>query len=308
MKIRCSLCGKKYELTHNGDQCPECGQRNYSKDAPRGVIEGPASQSAVGGDLDDRVAERYASVETHMNFHADTHSNLHKQYDGDGHHVSTPKSFSPHYTVNEDNTSHTNRPSANQKPRTCAYYIVMVMLIQIIAVFFMVSGGIKSSIKDSYDKNSVYNIDTVEHELDDEYNYYYLDLFDYTFAIGCMEDNYDEELMTWDIPEGYEVSIYIFEYFVEEDDYYGFYEEGDLTEIYAVTKDGRYIQPLASYEAEELVVDDPFDSMDFVVSDLGYQYGYLCFLVEEDDIDHIIIDEYSGEADDRVFEVRHELK
>ena len=48
--------------------------------------------------------------------------------------------------------------------------------------------------------------------------------------------------------------------------------------------------------------------MDLIVSDLGYQYGYICFLVKEDDIDYIIIDEYSGEADDRKLEMRHEIK
>lgn len=317
MKIRCSLCGKKYELSHNGAQCPECGQRNYSKDAPLGGAKTSSIQSALGGDLEERAAERFASDQTHMKAHTDAHSDLHKMYDGGGHHVEEPKSFSPHYSVNDNTSNNLGAKSpiklslggrGGQKPRTCAYYFVMVVLIQIIAVLFMVSGVMKTSLKDAQDKFATGDIISAEHELEDGYTYYFFDLFEYTFAIGSVEDNHDGDLVTWNIPEGYEVVMYIFEYFTNQDDYYGFYDEGDLTEIYAVTKDGRYIQPLASYEAEELIAEDPYGSMDLIVSDLGYQYGYICFLVKEDDIDYIIIDEYSSEADDRKLEMRHELK
>ena len=309
MKIRCSLCGKKYVLTHNGDQCPECGQRNYREDAPRGVVEGPISQIALGGDLEERIVERFRSDTIHENAHAQVHSDLHEKYDGSGHHVDTPKSFSPHYNVNATNTSYTKlqvKKGTKGKPRTCVYYFITIILLQIVAVLFGVIKTVDKKYEEEKEKFHVDQIQTIEHE--NEGGYYSIPLCDYEFIFADTEDLFGEEIMDWNISDEYEMSVYYYDYFWEEDNYYGFHDEGALTEIYAVTKDGRYIAPIASYEAEELVIGDPYGSIDYVSSDLGYQYGYLCFLVKKDDIDYIVIDEYSGEEDDRMFEIRHELK
>ncbi len=318
MIIKCSLCGKKYNLDYNGANCPECGQRNYDKDGPRNEVADTTSQSALGGDLEKQVAKNFSTAQYHESVHDKAHSDLHNKYDGGGHHTGSPKNFSPHYTVNEDNTSHVKKPPINRlrfvsggnakvKPRSCSYYFVMIFLIQVVIVLFTVMGVIKTGLRDQLEDDVITGIGVKEHELYEDTTYYYFDVLDTAVVIEPLTEGDAEEYMTWNIPDSYHVCTYMYQY-VTYEDYYSYYENGDLLEIYAVTKDGKFIAPLTSYEVEEMVVEDPYDMLDYIVSDLGYEYGYLCFLIDENDIDHIIIDEYSGERDDREFELRHELK
>lgn len=336
MKVRCSLCGKKYELEYNGASCPKCGQRNYNGDTK--------VDSAAMFKEEYTSHGKYSSEKDSQH-----HSEIHKQYDEGGHHVSQPEEFSSHYDTKpqQSGSSHTEesengthiqptsisvRPSARgyssstadissllmtikkdynkdiknkvqKKPSGCCLFyftatILIIMIIFVALLPFIYKNGTDEKGEKNISKETYY--ETI--------NYiYYVETENQILMLSDLSDIF-KEYVSWNIPEGFEMVVYAFEYQAEEDNYYGYFEEGDLLEIYAVTKDGRYIEPIASFEAEEIITDDPYQQSDLVVSDLGYQYGYLCFLVEEDNMDYIMIDEYKEANDSRKIITRHILE
>lgn len=97
---------------------------------------------------------------------------------------------------------------------------------------------------------------------------------------------YEETDYNWELPDGYEVIVMA--YHMEEKEFdpdFTRYDTSCLVEAYIITKEGKYIAPLESYNVKELIGDETVDTFEMSISDeFIYETGSIEIKYDEGEI------------------------
>ena len=288
MRVKCDLCGKRYTLDYNGAPCPKCGQKNYSMD--------------MGGSLDVKSVASATRVEA-----LSDHAKAHQQYDGGGHHVETPRAFSPHYTVNADNTSHNKIEKIKPPKRKKTFGDIFRTLITIAEVFFLLI--IVVAMIFSTDEESEEITPEGEYSHEEIYceryepGFYEFQARNYDIGIIKLEDFYGEYAAKFDVPEGYELVSYVFLVDVPHGDY-DYFSLWEVVDFYMVTTEGISVGPMNYGNMQSWLVEDNIGITNLITHHIYDKEGVISFLVKEGTADYLIIDTYKGQRSERSFDKR----
>ena len=284
MKVKCQLCGTKFDLEKNNSVCPECACHYH--------VDGESERSFSSSYEHDEIQDAYDNSIRGM--HDDDDNEFGEEQDDILHNIKSAEtgSFSPHYTVNEDNTSFTKV----KQVRSRSGIRNAIMGMEILAIVFL----ILLPFVGKYASNMKLENQRVDEEIIEETQSMFsgIDIGNHIITFTGL---YEETDYNWELPDGYEVIVMA--YHMEEKEFdpdFTRYDTSCLIEAYIITKEGKYIAPLESYNVKELIGDETVDTFEMSISDeFIYEDGIMFFVIKKGDYDSVMFNLYTGDSEYR---------
>lgn len=227
--------------------------------------------------------------------------------------TTTPKAFSPHYTVSEDKASHKaiskerkqnnlqpkKKPTFGDKLRKC---ITVFEILSIALCLWFIFSQKEEKIEDE-------DIPTESSILEETYvsrNEQWIFGFEacgYNIEITELSNCYEKDAIEFAPPEGYEIVAYMYNIEVPEGDY-DYYSLWQTTQIYMKTTDGVWVESLNSTYLDDMIVKDSYGLGKHISSQITNKEGIFVFLIKEGTKGPVVMDTYEGDYSYRTFEKR----
>lgn len=278
MKVKCQLCGTKFDLELNHNVCPECAA--YYR------VDGVSGADSNNTHMELREAYDTNSDNTIYDEEKYDHSEIHSMYDQNS--VHTMYSNDENCGANFDEKTRIDKKT--KKPLSTTKKVIIA--IEIIALIFCIIWpfvGIHTSKKKLESQRVTEKPSAVPKMIDEK-----IPVGDYTIQIS---DYYIDKKEYWNLPDNY--VVYAVSYKIEHDGatYTSLY---NAVQPYMETPEGLTIIPLESYEAKEYMTEDRYKTMEKKVG--GYiknDGGILYFVLKEDEkIYGLGFDVYECDQDD----------
>lgn len=320
VKVKCDLCGTKFDLQRNGSVCPNCAyhyhvdgesQRNFSSHTTSHSNSSYANygSSADGFAQDQMRQEKFETFIDDIKYSVEknttaTSYDMHKDMKKMSHNetVFTPRMSTYSSTNNIPNRINTipsgngrnnlyvaRSSSTNGTNKLNKALAVIVAIAVILFVVIIIMSIVMTESLSGDDETVVNEYEYVEKEPT---------LGQVTDSIGfdCgifeIEDMSYESEEFWNEVEGYCLLSMKFS-FQAFGNYEGMIYES--VDVYVVTNDGQYIEPVSTYSLRDTVSIDTYELVDGkynVCDDVYYNEGVMYFAVKPEDVASVFINEY----------------
>lgn len=293
VKVKCDLCGTKFDLQRNGSVCPNCAyhyhvdgesQRNFSSH----TTSHSNSSYANYGSSSDGFAQDQMRQEKFETFIDDIKYNVEKNTTATSYDMHKDMKKVSHnetvFTPRMSTYSSTNGTNKLNKALAVIVAIAVILFVVIIIMSIVMTESLSGD-----DETVVNEYEYVEKEPT---------LGQVTDSIGfdCgifeIEDMSYESEEFWNEVEGYCLLSMKFS-FQAFGNYEGMIYES--VDVYVVTNDGQYIEPVSTYSLRDTVSIDTYELVDGkynVCDDVYYNEGVMYFAVKPEDVASVFINEY----------------
>lgn len=279
MKVKCQLCGTKFDPEINHNICPECAAYYRVDDMPR-AYDGESTHTELR-DVYDTNSDNTVYSEEKYN-----HSDIHRMYDKNSVHTMYSDNQNCGASFDEKNTS----VKKTRKPLSTAKKVIISL--EIMALIFCVIWpfiGMYNSKKKLESQRITEKPKIVQKLIDEK-----IEVGDYSIQIS---DYYIDKEKYWNLPDNYVVYAVSYKTKHQGSTYISLYK---AVQVYLETSDGMTISPLESYDAKEYMTSDRYQTMERNIG--GYiknDGGILYFVLKEDEEIHgLCFDVYECDQDD----------
>ncbi|MBQ9935744.1 MAG: hypothetical protein IJO70_07850 [Lachnospiraceae bacterium] len=262
MKVKCQLCGTKFDLELNHNICPECAVY-YRLDGVSGAHEDSSTHTELRDMYDSN------SNNTIYNEEKYDHSEIHSMYNQGSVHTM--------YSNNENcGATFGEKLDLGSKPRKSINKVkVAIIAVEILAIIFCLLlpfMGMHTSKKKLEAQRITESSTVVPKFIGDK-----IQVGAYSIQV---KDYYIDNSAYWNLPENYVVYAVSYKTQHEGTEYTSLYNSA---QVYLETKDGIDISPLESYEAKKLMTQDRYEVVgNKVASYIKNDGGILYFVLKKD--------------------------
>lgn len=323
MKVKCALCGTKFNLEANNSICPNCafhyhvdgesqrsfyGQKDSYQSLAKRVLSSSSSEPGFVQEkmrqekIEDFIDDMQHKYEKHSQ---STSYDMHKDIKEASHHDNpfSKPAFKGSYANNSNtvnvsrmlnvrtnNTAHTSKTTGSSLKK------ILLFLIASSIILFIVIFILAVTLVDATPQQEETSINDYVFEEDTPTYGPVHDSIGFDCGIMTIDEMAIESDEVWDEIEGYKlISLkYTFQSFDSYND------SAECIDLYLVTHSGEYLIPVQRYALDEdtsLDIYSDIDGVYTVCDDIYYEQGVMYFAVKEEDVASIFINEYDDNGE-----------